>query len=41
MLNVVAIMGRLVADPELRTTQSLYSLAGFFEFIYLREWKTQ
>ena len=22
MLNVVAIMGRLVADPELRTTQS-------------------
>ena len=23
MLNVVAIMGRLVADPELRTTQQL------------------
>ena len=23
MLNVVAIMGRLVADPELRTTQSM------------------
>ena len=22
MLNVVAIMGRLVADPELRTTQN-------------------
>ena len=29
MLNVVAIMGRLVADPELRTTQSGISVASF------------
>ena len=29
MLNVVAIMGRLVADPELRTTQSGNSVCSF------------
>ncbi len=29
MLNVVAIMGRLVADPELRTTTSGVSVASF------------
>ena len=29
MLNVVAIMGRLVADPELRTTQSGTNVCSF------------
>ena len=29
MLNVVAIMGRLVADPELRTTTSGINMARF------------
>ena len=29
MLNVVAIMGRLVADPELRTTPAGYSVCSF------------
>ncbi len=29
MLNVVAIMGRLVADPELRTTQSGINVVSF------------
>ena len=29
MLNVVAIMGRLVADPELRTTQSGNNVCSF------------
>ena len=29
MLNVVAIMGRLVADPELRTTQAGHSVCSF------------
>ena len=29
MLNVVAIMGRLVADPELRTTQSGTAVCSF------------
>lgn len=29
MLNVVAIMGRLVADPELRTTQNGTSVCSF------------
>lgn len=29
MLNVVAIMGRLVADPELKTTQSGTSVCSF------------
>ncbi len=29
MLNVVAIMGRLVADPELRTTNNGISVASF------------
>ena len=29
MLNVVAIMGRLVADPELRTTPNGISVASF------------
>lgn len=29
MLNVVAIMGRLVADPELRTTPARYSVCSF------------
>ena len=29
MLNVVAIMGRLVADPELRTTQSGPNVCSF------------
>ena len=29
MLNVVAIMGRLVADPELRTTQSGTEVCSF------------
>ncbi len=29
MLNVVAIMGRLVADPELRTTQSGINVCSF------------
>lgn len=29
MLNVVAIMGRLVADPELRTTQSGMEVCSF------------
>ena len=29
MLNVVAIMGRLVADPELRTTQSGTDVCSF------------
>lgn len=29
MLNVVAIMGRLVADPELRTTQSGANVCSF------------
>lgn len=29
MLNVVAIMGRLVADPELRSTQSGVSVCSF------------
>ena len=29
MLNVVAIMGRLVANPELRTTQNGVSVASF------------
>lgn len=29
MLNVVALMGRLVADPELRTTQSGTSVCRF------------
>lgn len=29
MLNVVAIMGRLVADPELRTTQQGTSVCSF------------
>ena len=29
MLNVVAIMGRLVADPELRTTQSGINVGSF------------
>lgn len=29
MLNVVAIMGRLVADPELRTTQAEHSVCSF------------
>lgn len=29
MLNVVAIMGRLVADPELKTTQSGISVCSF------------
>ena len=29
MLNVVAIMGRLVADPELRTTTQGYSVCSF------------
>lgn len=29
MLNTVAIMGRLVADPELRTTQSGVSVTSF------------
>lgn len=29
MLNVVALMGRLVADPELRTTQSGNSVCTF------------
>lgn len=29
MLNVVAIVGRLVADPELRTTPAGYSVCSF------------
>ncbi len=29
MLNVVAIMGRLVADPELRTTPAGYGVCSF------------
>ena len=29
MLNVVAIMGRIVADPELRTTQAGHSVCSF------------
>ena len=29
MLNVVAIMGRLVADPELRTTPAGHSVCSF------------
>ena len=29
MLNVVAIMGRLVADPELRATQAGHSVCSF------------
>lgn len=29
MLNIVAIMGRLVADPELRTTPAGYSVCSF------------
>lgn len=29
MLNVVAIMGRLVADPELRTTKQGHSVCSF------------
>ena len=29
MLNVVAIMGRLVADPELRTTQTGINVVSF------------
>lgn len=29
MINVVAIMGRLVADPELRTTTQGHSVCGF------------
>lgn len=29
MLNVVAIMGRLVADPELKTTQQGTSVCSF------------
>lgn len=29
MLNVVAIMGRLIADPEVRTTQSGTSVCSF------------
>ena len=29
MLNVVAIMGRLVADPELRTTQQGTNVCTF------------
>ena len=29
MLNVVVIMGRLVADPELRTTTNGINLARF------------
>ena len=29
MLNVVAIMGRLVADPELRTTQQGTNVCAF------------
>ena len=29
MLNVVAIMGRLVSDPELRTTPAGYSVCSF------------
>ena len=29
MLNVVAIMGRLVADPELRTTTQGHSVCSF------------
>lgn len=29
MINIVAIMGRLVADPELRTTQAGHSVCSF------------
>lgn len=29
MLNVVALMGRMVKDPELRTTQSGISVTSF------------
>ena len=29
MLNIIAVMGRLVADPELRTTQAGHSVCRF------------
>ena len=34
MINCAVIMGRLVADPELRTTTSGKSVTSFFYFPY-------